>query len=156
VTQTKVGATKRQYLLDLNTLIALAEPDHEFHKPAGKWFQAEGKENWGVCPLTEAGFIRITAHPKYRPATRSVQQAAAILASFAEHPGYRYWPMVDSWATLTAPFSARIFGHQQVTDAYLLGLAIKEHGVLVTFDFAFSILAGDEYSKNLRVLSSAD
>jgi uncharacterized protein len=156
VTHPRVNPAKKKYLLDLNTLIALAEPDHEFHKPAARWFQAEGKENWGVCPLTEAGFIRITAHPKYRPATRTVQQAAAILASFAEHPGYRYWPMVDSWATLTAPFSARIFGHQQVTDAYLLGLAIKEHGVLVTFDSGFNLLAGSEYGKNLRVLSAAE
>ena len=153
MTQTRVTQTRRKYLLDLNTLIALAEPDHEFHKPAGKWFQAEGKENWGVCPLTEAGFIRITVHPKYRPATRTVQQATAILASFAEHPGYRYWPMADSWVTLTAPFSARIFGHQQVTDAYLLGLAIKEHGILVTFDSGFRVLAGEEYGQNLRVLA---
>jgi toxin-antitoxin system PIN domain toxin len=145
---------KSKFLLDLNTLIALAEPDHEFHKTAGKWFQTEGKENWGVCPLTEAGFIRITTHPKYRPASRTVQQAAAILTSFAEHPGYHYWPIVNSWATLTAPFSARIFGHQQVTDAYLLGLAMKEHGVLVTFDSGFSVLAGAEYSRNLRVLAA--
>ncbi len=84
-----------------------------------------------------------------------MQQAAAILASFAEHPGYRYWPIADSWITLTAPFSARIFGHQQVTDAYLLGLAIKEHGVLVTFDSGFGLLAGAEYSRNLHVLSAA-
>lgn len=144
---------KRKYLLDLNTLIALAEPEHEFHKVAGKWFQAEGKENWGVCPLTEAGFIRITTNPKYRSPTRTLQQAAAILASFAEHPGYRYWPIANSWATLTAPFSARIFGHQQVTDAYLLGLAIQEHGMLVTFDAGISLLAGTEYGRNLRVLS---
>jgi len=150
-----VSSSKKKFLLDLNTLIALAEPDHEFHKVAGKWFQSEGKENWGVCPLTEAGFIRITTHPKYRPATRTVQQATAILASFAEHPGYRYWPIVDSWATLTAPFSARIFGHQQVTDAYLLGLAVKEHGVLVTFDSGFRVLAGDEFGRNLRVLAAA-
>ncbi len=147
-----MNQAKKKYLLDLNTLIALAEPDHEFHKPAGKWFQTEGRENWGICPLTEAGFIRITTHPKYRPATRTVRQATAILASFAQHPGYRYWPILDSWTTLTTPFSARIFGHQQVTDAYLLGLAIKEHGVLVTFDSGFAILAGTEYSSNLRVL----
>jgi hypothetical protein len=150
-----VTSAKRKYLLDLNTLIALAEPDHEFHKTAGRWFQTEGKEDWGVCPLTEAGFIRITTHPKYRPASRTVQQAAAILASFAQHPGYRYWPIVNSWATLTAPFSLRIFGHQQVTDAYLLGLAIKEHGVLITFDSGFGVLAGTEYDRNLRVLSAA-
>ena len=155
MTSSRVTNANKKYLLDLNTLIALAEPDHEFHKPAGRWFRAEGKQNWGICPLSEASFIRITTHPKYRPATRMVPQAAAILASFAEHPGYRYWPIVDSWAKLTAPFSNRIFGHQQVTDAYLLGLAIREHGVLVTFDSAFTVLAGNEYSRNLRVLSAA-
>ncbi len=64
----------------------------------------------------------------------------------------RYWAIVDSWATITAPCSARIFGHQQVTDAYLLGLAIKEHGVLVTFDSGIRVLAGSEYGRNLRVL----
>jgi predicted nucleic acid-binding protein len=79
-------------------------------------------------------------------------QAAAILADFAVHPGYRYWPIHDRWAVLTAPFSARILGHQQVTDAYLLGLAVKEKGVLVTFDKGIKYLAGKEYSQNLLVL----
>ncbi len=150
-----MSSTKRKYLLDLNALIALAEPAHEFHEPVEKWFRVEGSQNWGICPLTEAGFVRITTHPRYRPATRTIQQATAILASFAEHPGYRYWPISESWAALTAPFSSRIFGHQQVTDSYLLGLAIKESGVLVTFDPGFGVLAGDQYIRNLRVLPSA-
>jgi predicted nucleic acid-binding protein len=58
----------------------------------------------------------------------------------------------DKWADVTAPFAARVAGHQQVTDAYLLGLAIKEKGVLVTFDKAIKYLAGSDYSSNLLVL----
>jgi predicted nucleic acid-binding protein len=39
-----------------------------------------------------------------------------------------------------------------VTDAYLLGLAIKESGILVTFDRGLRYLAGSEFSRNLLVL----
>lgn len=147
-----MNPTEPRYLLDLNALIALADPDHECHKAMQKWFISSGKENWGVCPLTEAGFIRVMTNPAYRPATRTIAQSVAVLADFAVHPGYRYWGISERWAVLTAPFSARLLGHQQVTDAYLLGLAVKEKGVLVTFDKGIKYLAGTEFSRNLLVL----
>jgi uncharacterized protein len=37
---------------------------------------------------------------------------------------------------LSGPFFKRLFGHNQITDAYLLGVAIHEGLVLVTFDLA--------------------
>ena len=149
-----MSSTKPRFLLDLNSLIALGDPDHQHHQAIHKWFQSSGKADWGVCPLTEAGFIRVTTNPVYRPSSRTVRQATAILADFATAPGYRYWPIAESWATLTAPFSARLFGHQQVTDGYLLGLAVKGRGVLVTFDKAIKYLAGAVYSQNVLVLES--
>jgi predicted nucleic acid-binding protein len=60
--------------------------------------------------------------------------------------------MRTSWTSLVAPFAGRLYGHQQITDAYLLGLAIKENGVLVTLDRAFRQMAGPKYSKNVLVL----
>lgn len=48
--------------------------------------------------------------------------------------------------------AARIFGHQQVTDAYLLGLAIKEEGALVTFDKGIQYMAGAEFSQHVLLL----
>jgi toxin-antitoxin system PIN domain toxin len=147
-----VSSTKLHYLLDLNALISLADPDSIHYLAMLKWFDREGKHGWGVCPLTEAGFVRVTTNPAYGRAARTVVQATAILAEFAAHPGYRYWPIFDKWATLTAPFSARLLGHQQVTDAYLLGLAVKENGILVTFDKGIRYLAGTEYSRHLLVL----
>jgi len=75
-------------------------------------------------------------------------------SSERHHAGGRGWCWLnrDGWAALTAPFADRIFGHQQVTDAYLLGLAIKEDGVLVTFDRGLKYMAGAEFSRNLLVL----
>ena len=68
------------------------------------------------------------------------------------HVAYSYWEIRESWVSLTAPFSARISGHQQITDAYLLGLAIKESGALVTFDKAIKYMAGPQFADNLLIL----
>ena len=145
-------STSPSYLLDLNALIALAEPDSVHYQAIERWYDSSGKDDWGVCPLTEAGFIRVTTNPAYRGTSRTIEQATAILAELASFPGYRYWAITDKWAVLTAPFADRVLGHQQVTDAYLLGLAVKEKGVLVTFDKGIRYLAGTEYSRNLLVL----
>lgn len=144
----------RRNLLDLNVLIALTEPEHIHRQKAERWFLSTGKDNWGVCPLTEAGFIRITTNPAMLSGTITMERAIAILQALSTHRGYHYWPITDaeSWVAVTASFSSRISGHQQITDAYLLGLAIKEDGVLVTFDRGFKYMAGPEFSRNLLVL----
>lgn len=142
----------RRNLLDLNVLIALTEPRHDDFQGAVKWFSESGKNDWGLCALTEIGFVRVTTNPSFRPGPRTRENAKSILRGLANRPGYRYWPMTESWTTLTAPFASRIFGHRQVTDAYLLGSAIKEDGVLVTFDRGLLYLAGSQFSRNLLVL----
>ncbi len=137
------------YLLDVNVLLALTDPSHIQHVLAMQWF-GNGGFNWGVCALSEAGFLRVSTNPKVRAHT--LVQASAILAAFTRFPGYSFWPMPSDWATLTAPFADRVYGHQQITDAYLLGLAIKENGILVTLDRAFRQMAGPKYSTNVLVL----
>ena len=139
-------------LLDLNVLIALTDTEHKFHQKARNWLASSGRGRLGICPLTEAGFLRVTTNPAYRPGPRTMEQATAILQSLQGYPGYCYWAIDESWVTLTAPLAARIFGHQQVTDAYLLGLAIKEKLALVTFDKGIEYLAGAEFSENVLLL----
>jgi len=82
----------------------------------------------------------------------TVNQAIAVLQSIQELAGYRFWPITHSWLDLTAPFASRISGHQQITDAYLLGLAIKEDGVLVTFDRGIRYMAGPKFARNVLLL----
>jgi toxin-antitoxin system PIN domain toxin len=144
-------------LVDLNVLIALVDSGHQHYQRAQDWFISSGKDHVGLCPLTEAGFLRITTNPAYRPAPRTIEEAIAILQllkghpRFA-HPRYGYWEIKESWVEVTAPFAARISGHQQVTDAYLLGLTIKAGGVLVTFDTSIQYMAGAEFSQNVLLL----
>jgi predicted nucleic acid-binding protein len=84
--------------------------------------------------------------------SNTLEESNAVLSALEKHPGYRYWPITTGWSALAKPVCERIYGHQQITDAYLLGLAIKENGVLVTLDKAFKFLAGERYSKHLLVL----
>ena len=142
----------RKNLLDVNVLIALSEPGHDHYRKVQEWFDSSRKGSWGICPLTEAGFIRITTNPTFRPGPRTLEQAIAVLQVQKDHPDYWYWGIEEGWVTLTAAFADRIFGHQQITDAYLLGLAIKEDALLITLDRGLKYMAGAEFSKNLLVL----
>jgi uncharacterized protein len=147
-----VNSSSARYLLDLNALIAIADPDHLHYSAIEEWFRAFNPQDWAVCPLTEAGFVRVTTNPIYQGGAWTLEQATAVLSELAARPGYHYWPISDGWVELTARFAARIFGYQQVTDAYLLGMAIKEDGVLVTFDKGIRYMAGAEFSRNVLIL----
>jgi len=140
---------KPKYLLDVNVLIALTESDHVHHKTVTKWFDTPDLD-WGMCAFSEAGFLRISTNPKVGKLT--IEEATEILTSLANHSGYRFWPILAGWKSIAAPFFERIFGHNQITDAYLLGLAVEQNGVLVTLDKRLRYLAGPQYSQNVLVL----
>jgi|SRR5580658_2117677 toxin-antitoxin system PIN domain toxin len=138
-----------RYLLDVNILVALFDPSHIHHRSVAHWFSSPGLK-WGVCAFSEAGFLRVSTGTA--AGRRTLEQAAKIIKSFSNDPNFSYWPIRASWTSLTEPFQRRLFGHQQVTDAYLLGLAIKENGILVTLDTAIRSLAGPKYARHLLVL----
>jgi len=142
---------KPKYLLDVNVLIALSEPEHSHHQLVMNWFQTPDLD-WGVCAFSEAGFLRVTTDPKV--GFHTIPDATLVLRELAHHPGYRYWPITTGWADLTAPFRDRVFGHQQITDAYLLGLAVRRNAILVTLDRAIQFMAGPKYSQHVLVLES--
>ncbi len=142
--------SKIRYLPDVNVLIALSDDAHEAHPTATKWFKARGTNEWFLCPLTEAAFVRLSAAPNV--GNKEMKDAIAMLREMAQLPGYRYWPITEPWLQLVKPFASRLHGYKQVTDAYLLGLAIKQNGVLVTLDQHVKALAGAEYRQYLLTL----
>jgi hypothetical protein len=144
----------RRNLLDLSVVLALAQPGTEQNRKASEWLVSIGPSSCSICSLTERDFVRAFSSPAVHPQPDGQLLAAAILQTWKGHPAFGGWPMPSelSWMSLTAPFASRIYGHQQVTDAYLLGMAIKEDGVLVTFDRGLRYLAGPEFSRNLLVL----
>ena len=141
--------SKAGYLLDVNILISLLDPDHVHYRKVRRWLVGVNQP-WGTCPFTEAGFFRIATDP--RAGQFSVKEACEALQLLSEHSRFRFWPITASWATLAAPFMNQIFGHKQITDAYLLGLAVKEKGVLVTLDRGIRHMAGERYAGNVLVL----
>jgi toxin-antitoxin system PIN domain toxin len=141
--------SKPRFLLDVNVLVALADEEHVHHRAAKRWLTAE-RRDWGTCCLSEAGFFRVTARLSADVAT--MEDIAATYDGMTRYPGYRYWPISDPLPVLVRPFAARIFGPNQITDAVLLGLAIKGKGVLVTFDHGVRFLAGPEHAANVLVL----
>jgi uncharacterized protein len=149
-THSEIHADK--YLLDLNVVIALTEEEHTHFDRAQRWFNTLQGRSWGTCPITDAGYIRLATSPAARIGSGSFSTAVSVLVDLAGRPGYTFWPIREGWTQLTAPFAKRIFGYQQVTDAYLLGLAIKEDGVLVTFDKGIKYMAGSQFSRNVLLL----
>ena len=139
-----------RYLLDVNVLVALATRDHVHHGLVKKWFYAAPDLQWALCAFTEAGFLRNATAP--RPGQITMGEATAVLKQFGQHPGYLYQPIAADWDTLCAPFSKRLYGTKQVTDAYLLGVAVRDGLVLVTMDRGILHLAGEEHRKSVLLL----
>ena len=134
-------STKARYLLDVNLLIARTFKDHEHYSAASEWFKTPGLQ-WALCPFTEAGFLRYATAPGR--GNLSMGDATAILDRLAQHPGYQFQPHIEEWRSFTKPFFNRLHGHNQVTDAYLLGVAIRNNLVLATFDRGILHLAGED------------
>lgn len=131
------------FLLDVNVLIALLWVKHEHHAAAQRWFVGASQQGWATCSVTQLGFVRIVSNPAFSPEAIRASQAVAVLAANLEHPSHCAW--VDRWGAgvLLAPFLPRLVGHRQVTDAYLLGLALKHGGRLATFDRGIEALVAE-------------
>jgi len=120
------------YLLDVNLLIALSDPMHIHHESVHRWFVENGQQSWATCPLTENAFIRIASHPNYPNRPGDVAALLAILRRLCEAPGHHFWP--DDIGILQILEPDAIIPHAQITDVYLLGLAVHKRGKLATLD----------------------
>ena len=141
-------------LLDVNVLIALFDPDHVSHEPAMAWFARHAKGGWASCPLTQNGCVGIMASPSY-PNTRPVQMLVMRLAEACAEHIHEFWPDEPSLLDSTVFDATRIHGPRQITDVYLLGLAVRHDGRFVTFDGRIPLEAVRRATeRNLVVLQS--
>ena len=130
-------------LLDVNLLVALAWPNHVHHAQAHRWFRGRAASGWATCSIVELGFVRVSSNARAIPAAVSPQEAMALLQRITALPGHRFW--TDDLQLAESPLVARsrIVGHQQVTDAHLIGLAQRHGGRLATFDTGARALVPD-------------
>ncbi|MBZ5727355.1 MAG: VapC toxin family PIN domain ribonuclease [Acidobacteriia bacterium] len=128
-------------LLDVNVLVALHDPGHLNHEQSHRWFGRHRKRGWATCPITINGCVRILSSPGYPGVTATPAEVASRLRVLCAAADHHFWS--DSVSLLDeALFRAQAFaGHRQVTDIYLLGLAVRNGGRLATFDRSIPLKA---------------
>jgi toxin-antitoxin system PIN domain toxin len=122
------------YLLDVNLLIALCDPQHMHHELAHEWFAAKGRPSWATCPITENGFVRVVSHPGYPNSPGRASWTAGVLRAFCSDAGHRFWPDSVSLTDEALFRLSPVLSASQITDVYLLGVAVKHNGALATLD----------------------
>jgi uncharacterized protein len=124
----------RGYLLDTNILIALLWPSHTKHNVAIKWFSRYRSKGWATCPFTQAGFVRIVSNPAFSRDAVQPREAVRVLRLNINATDHAFWSDDVEFSHAVAFAGMRLIGCQQVTDCYLLGLALHHGGILATLD----------------------
>ena len=126
-------------LLDVNVWIALLDDAHQFSSQANAFIESTGV-SIATCPLVENGVIRVMSMPSYGRgggvAPSLVRQHLQMACSALDHA---FWPDDVSLRSDPRVDFSRIHGHRQITDLYLLTLAVHHGGKLVTFDRSIAL-----------------
>ncbi len=122
------------YLLDVNAMIALFWPPHIHHGDAHRWFTKRSRGSWASCSVTQAGFVRIVSNPAFSKDAPAPGEAVRLLQANLRHSRHLYLADDVGFAALVGPLAGHLVGHRQVTDMYLLGLALRHGAKLATLD----------------------
>jgi uncharacterized protein len=125
-------------LLDVNVLVALLDADHSLHPRATQWLENYARDGWASCPITENGCVRIMSHPGY-PNALPVRAVMERLAEAGASSFHEFWADDVSLLDAEVADSARIHGPRQITDVYLLALAVRHGGRFVTLDASVAL-----------------
>lgn len=127
-------------LLDVNMLLALFDRAHLFHAPAQAWWRTNEASGWASSPLTENGFLRIVSQRGY-PRPVPLADAMSALRAWAVAPRHQFWPDDVTLLDSSVVDHRYVLGPRQLTDIYLLALAVRHGGRLVTLDRGIPIAA---------------
>ncbi len=142
-----------RYLLDVNVWVALLDEAHVFHAQALAFIERR-KLQIATCPLVENGVVRVLNLPGYSQlGPAGFEVVANKLDEICSGMDHAFWPDDVSLRTRGMVNWPRVLGHNQITDIYLLALAVIRDGCLVTLDHrvATSTVAGAS-AKHLLLL----
>ena len=98
-----------------------------------EWFGVHARGGWASCPISQNGYLRIMSHPGY-PNALPVAAVMERLAPATRSSYHQFWPDDVSLLDPSIADPGRIHGPRQLTDVFLLALAIHHGGCFVTFD----------------------
>ena len=141
-------------LLDVNVLVALFDPSHVHLEAGHAWLGANRKHRWATCALTENAFVRVLSNPAYPGSRTTVEDATARLRTFCSERRHVFWTDSVSVREDGRFRWNHVQGHRQLTDVYLLALAVANEGRLATFDSTISLRAVERAeASNLELIS---
>ena len=130
-----------RHLLDVNVWVALLDEAHVFHAQALAFVQRK-KLKIATCPLVENGVVRVLNLPGYGAmgpvGFERVRDKLAEICTVLDH---EFWPDSLSLRSDKVVNWPRVLGHNQITDVYLLALAVSRQGCLVTLDHRVALSA---------------
>lgn len=127
-------------LLDVNVLVALFDANHSLHALAMRWFSTNGEAGWASCPITQNGCVRVMSQPGY-PERMPIVSVVERLRHATAHEAHEFWPDDATLLDEKTIDATRVHGPNQLTDVYLLALAVGHGGRLVTLDQTIPIAA---------------
>jgi toxin-antitoxin system PIN domain toxin len=120
-------------LPDVNVLIALLDEDHPHHDTAANWFVLNSELGWATCPLTQNGCIRILSQTRY-PNSLSIGEVVEGLRAVTLIKSHEFIADDVSLLNQGVVDVSSISSHRQLTDIYLLALAVEHDMRFVTLD----------------------
>lgn len=142
-----------RYLLDVNILVALLDEAHIHHAVAQNLI-AQPKLKIATCALTENGVLRVLNLPGYSTyGPAGFEAVRAKLDQLCQDIDHAFWPCDITLRDASKIDWHRVMGHNQITDIYLLALAVAHNGALATLDHrvALSAVKGAQ-AKHLQLL----
>ena len=127
-------------LFDVNVLIALHDRDHVHHVRAAQWFEDHIHHGWATCALTQNGCLRIMGQPGYS-SPQPILTLLSMLQNSTRTAHHAFWSEEISLLDPLQFQHGHIHSARQLTDLYLLALAVKHQGRLVTLDQRIPISA---------------
>jgi hypothetical protein len=144
-------------LLDVNVLVALFSARHIHHDIAHDWFTDNAGAGWASCPISEGGLLRILGNPARVGEHLPLPKLLELLNTFCENSRHEFWPDALSLRDERVFNVEAVRGHQQLTDVYLLGLAVKRRARFVTLDQRVPLAAVKGATRaSLEVIASAE
>jgi toxin-antitoxin system PIN domain toxin len=145
-----------RYLYDVNVLIARSWPLHVHHDLVLTWVNVQSKCQWATCDFTQAGFLRIMTQPNFVKGTGhspiEMHQAIALLQNNLASTKHHYLHLNLGFDKVLSICSGGLRGHKQVTDAYLLSLAVVNNYKLVTLDKGLPSLLATQAERDKHIL----